>query len=92
MQAVEPADVLRHSSTPRYREGHKQCVETRIVESFPDAFAGGEENALFVVRNARQSLAEGLGTHPTSQNDQVTDTIGEPLGEYIDVPVALRQN
>jgi hypothetical protein len=36
---MEPADILRHSAAPRYWKGDEQCVETRIVETFPDGMS-----------------------------------------------------
>ena len=86
---------MRHSPAPRYGEGHEQCVETRIVESFPDVLAGGEEDALLIVRNARQPLRNGFGLlppHAASKHDQVADTPGELSGERVQVPIALRQH
>jgi hypothetical protein len=80
VQAVKPTGVLHESALPGDGHSQEQGIEPRVVESFADVAAGGEDESRLVVRVAdgrQRPLSSTLaGREVDGDHDEVPEGAG----------------
>ena len=89
---MKPARVLHESALPGDGHSQEQGIEPRVVESFTDVAAGGEDESRLVLRDGCQGheCRAPLGwRHASTENDKVASDPSKEVGKVFQVVLAF---
>ena len=95
VQAVQAAHILCDGSSPRHWKREEQRVQPRLVETFSDVTASGQQHTRLVVRHLCQGGHCGsdlLSAQAAPEGDYVRDGGRQMRRQDLQVLRALRQH